>query len=69
VTADAGEVVEKEEHSSIAGGIASGITTPEISLVVHQKIGPGSSFYKKYKSDRVPKMSQMNSDSLTLIKV
>jgi hypothetical protein len=34
VTADAGEDVEKEEHSFIAG-----ITTLEISLVVSQKIG------------------------------
>jgi hypothetical protein len=38
VTADA-EDVEKEEHSSTAGGIASGTTTLEISLVVLQKIG------------------------------
>jgi hypothetical protein len=36
VKADAGEDVEKEDHSSIAGGIA---TTLEISLVVPQKIG------------------------------
>jgi hypothetical protein len=33
VTADAGEDVEKEEHSSIAGGIASWYNL-EISLVV-----------------------------------
>jgi hypothetical protein len=37
VTADAGEVVEKEEHSSIVGGMQAG--TLEISLVVPQKIG------------------------------
>jgi hypothetical protein len=36
VTADAGEGVEKEEHSSTAGGIA---TTLEISLAVPQKVG------------------------------
>jgi hypothetical protein len=36
VTADAGEDVEKEEHSSIAGGIAS---TLEISLVILLIIG------------------------------
>jgi hypothetical protein len=39
VTADAGKHVEKEEHSSIAGGIASWYNTLEISLVVPQKIG------------------------------
>jgi hypothetical protein len=33
VTADTDEEVEKEEHSSIIGGIA-GTTTLEISLVV-----------------------------------
>jgi hypothetical protein len=36
VTADAGEDVEKEEHSSIAGRIE---TPLEISLLVSQKIG------------------------------
>ena len=37
-TADCGEDVEKEEHSSIVGGIAATITL-EISLAVPQKIG------------------------------
>jgi hypothetical protein len=36
VTTDAGENVEKEEHSFIVGGIVS---TLEISLAVPQKIG------------------------------
>jgi hypothetical protein len=31
VTADVGEVVEKEEHPSIAGGIASWFSTLKIS--------------------------------------
>jgi hypothetical protein len=39
VTADAGKDVEKEEHSSIAGGLQSGTTTLEITLVLFQKIG------------------------------
>ena len=39
VTANAGKNVEKEEHSSTVGGIASCTTTLEISLVVPQKIG------------------------------
>jgi hypothetical protein len=39
VTADAGKDVEKEEHSSIFGGIEAGTTTLEISLVIPQKIG------------------------------
>jgi hypothetical protein len=34
MTADAGKDVEKEEHSSIVGGIASCTTTLEISLEV-----------------------------------
>jgi hypothetical protein len=34
VTTDTGEDVEKEEHFSIVGGIASGTTTLKISLVV-----------------------------------
>jgi hypothetical protein len=34
VTADAGEDVEKEEHSSIAGELQVCTTTLEISLVV-----------------------------------
>jgi hypothetical protein len=38
VTADVGEDVEKEEHSSIAGGIATGISPLEISLAIPQKI-------------------------------
>jgi hypothetical protein len=37
VTADVGEDVEKEEHSSIAGGIAS-LYNHSGSLVVSQKI-------------------------------
>jgi hypothetical protein len=37
VTADVD--VEKEEHSSIAGGIQAGTTTLDISLAVPQKIG------------------------------
>jgi hypothetical protein len=36
---DAGEDVEKKEHSSIVGGLQAGTTTLEISLVVPQKIG------------------------------
>ena len=39
VTADASKDVEKEEHSSILGGIVSCTTTREISLEVPQKIG------------------------------
>ena len=39
VTTDAIEDVEKEEHSSIAGGLQAGTTTLEISLAVPQKIG------------------------------
>jgi hypothetical protein len=39
VTEDAGEDVEKGEDSSIAGGIAAGTTTLEISLSVPQKTG------------------------------
>jgi hypothetical protein len=39
VTADAGRNVEKEEHSSIVGGIASLYNHSEISLAVPQKIG------------------------------
>jgi hypothetical protein len=39
VRADAGKDVEKEEYSSIVGGIASCYNTLEISLAVHQKIG------------------------------
>jgi len=39
VTASAGEDVEKEEHSSIVGGIADCTTILEISLEVPQKIG------------------------------
>jgi hypothetical protein len=39
VTADAGEDVEKEEYSSIAGGIASWYNPLEISLMNPQKIG------------------------------
>jgi hypothetical protein len=34
VTADVGEDVEKEEHSSIVGGLQSGTTTLEINLEV-----------------------------------
>jgi len=39
VTTDADEDVEKEEHSSIVGGIAAVTTTLKISLEVPQKIG------------------------------
>jgi len=42
VTANVGKDVEKEEHSSIAGGTSSGKTTLEISLVVPKKIGNSS---------------------------
>jgi hypothetical protein len=38
VTADAGEDVEKEEHSFIAGGLQAGTIILEISLMVPQKI-------------------------------
>ena len=37
ITADAGKDVEKEEHSSIAGEIATFKTTVEINLAVPQK--------------------------------
>jgi hypothetical protein len=39
VTTDAGKHVEKEKHSSIAGGLQVGTTILEIRLVVPQKIG------------------------------
>jgi hypothetical protein len=39
VTADVGEVVEKEKHSSIAGGIAAAGTALDISMAVSQKTG------------------------------
>jgi hypothetical protein len=39
VTRDAGEDVEKEEHSSILVGLQAGITTLEIILVVPQEFG------------------------------
>jgi hypothetical protein len=39
VKADAGKDVEKKEHSSTFGGIASCTTTLEISLAVSQIIG------------------------------
>jgi hypothetical protein len=39
VTADAGEDVEKEEHSSLLVGLQAYTTTLEISLAVPQKIG------------------------------
>jgi hypothetical protein len=42
VTADAGEDVEKEKHSSIVGAIASLYNHSGISLVVPQKIGHSS---------------------------
>jgi hypothetical protein len=43
VTADAGEDVEKEEHSSIVGGtFQAGTNTLEISLAIPQKIGHSS---------------------------
>jgi hypothetical protein len=40
VTADAGEDVEKEEHSPLLVGVQAGTTLLEISLAVPQKIGP-----------------------------
>jgi hypothetical protein len=42
VRAVASEDVEKEEHSSIGGGIANWTTTLEINLVLPQKIGNSS---------------------------
>jgi hypothetical protein len=42
VTADAGEDVEKEEHSSLAGKIANWYNHSGINLVVVQKIGNSS---------------------------
>jgi hypothetical protein len=39
MTADAGKDVEKEQHSSIVGGIKAGTTTLEIDLMVPQNIG------------------------------
>jgi hypothetical protein len=39
MTADAGEDVEEEEHSFIAGGIASWYNHSEIRLAIPQKIG------------------------------
>jgi hypothetical protein len=42
VTADAVEDMEKEEHSSIAGGIVSWYNHSGISLEVPQKIGHGT---------------------------
>jgi hypothetical protein len=42
VRADAGKDVEKEEHSSIAGGIASWFNTLKNGPVVFQKIGNSS---------------------------
>jgi hypothetical protein len=39
VAADASKDVEKEEHSSIVGGIANLYKTLKISLAVPQKIG------------------------------
>ena len=39
MTADAGEDIENEKHSSIAGVIEAGTTTLEIRLAVPQKIG------------------------------
>jgi hypothetical protein len=38
VKVDAGEDVEKKDHSSIAGGIGAGTTTLEISLAIPQKL-------------------------------
>jgi len=38
-TADAGEDVEKEEHSPLLVGLQTGTTILEISLEVPQKIG------------------------------
>jgi hypothetical protein len=42
VTADAGEDVEKEQHSSLLVGLQAGTTSLEISLAVPQKIGHGT---------------------------
>jgi hypothetical protein len=42
VTTHVGEDVEKEENSSIAGGISNCTTTLEINLEVPQKIGNSS---------------------------
>jgi len=39
VTANAGEDAEKEEHSSIIGGVADWYNHLKISLEVPQKIG------------------------------
>jgi hypothetical protein len=39
VTADAGEDVEKDEHSSLLVGLQTGTSSLEISLAVPQKIG------------------------------
>jgi hypothetical protein len=39
VTAHVVENVEKQEHSSIAGGITTYTTTLEINLEIPQKIG------------------------------
>jgi hypothetical protein len=39
MTADAGKDVKKEEHSIIAGGIASWYNHSGISLAVPQRIG------------------------------
>jgi hypothetical protein len=38
VTANTGEDVEKEKHSSIVAGIQAGISTLEINVAVPQKI-------------------------------
>jgi hypothetical protein len=38
VTADAGEDVEKEEHSSIAGGITPKLQIPKIQFTDHMKL-------------------------------
>jgi hypothetical protein len=37
VTADTGEDVEKDKHSSLMVGLQASTTTPEISLTVPQK--------------------------------
>ena len=47
-TAGAGKDVEKEEHSSTAGGIADGATTLEISLAVPQETGHDTSWEPCY---------------------
>jgi hypothetical protein len=56
VTADAGEDVEQEEHSSIAGGLQTYIATLEANLAVSQKTGNSSTSRPSYTTDgHIPK--------------